>query len=424
MKHPNHQQSHYPVAMRPKPGATLQTKRPPVAPPVYRPQPVPKVLQRKVDTKQRAWAVGQHHCSPVTKPPLRSQPAAVNLQAKMSAAPTVQKHKPAFSPGHNGRPVIQRLIVKIPSTTGIATLEHAVDQAEVNDTVEALKAKTGQTNNDVVEYKKNHPSAWAWDATGHNYIVSHGTAHGGNLNGVFPNELAKALVANGLTNQAGRLKVVACYALEDRVSKSFAMPFVESLRTEGGVNIKGLRVRSTRALVHYTPDRGKYLFSTYPQNLPDVLVVRDRDRAETASATSRAALRALKDYVGTKTDTDKPGHQDQKIINILKKVDPAFVTTQRDILKGPWAGIKARVNLVTALPDPAVGPIASNQEVFTTFHRHKLIELQQAGDEYWTRKKAALGAALNTKAPTPHKQGRKATSIVELENQRYEEYTV
>jgi hypothetical protein len=53
----------------------------PAAPPVYRPQPVPKVLQRKEATVQSPPAVGPKH-TPAAPPVYRPQPAPKVLQAK------------------------------------------------------------------------------------------------------------------------------------------------------------------------------------------------------------------------------------------------------------------------------------------------------------------------------------------------------
>ena len=414
----------------------------------------PNTIQGQKLLGHELWHVVQQRSGRVSNPfgggvavvqdhALEAEADRMGIKAAMTQVVQRQKHTPPVSPTappvdrlqrapgvsqpkvaqRQIRPVIQRLIVKLPPSKSVATLEEAVDAAEVTDTVDALKAKTGQTNNDVVVYQKGTQSVWAWDAH-RNYIVSHGTAQGGHLNGVYPSELAKALVANGLTNQAGKLKIVACYALEDRVSTSFTAPFVEALRKEGGATIKGLRVQSTKALVHYTPDQGKYLFSNYPQNLPAVEAVRNRTKEKTSKAISTAALEALQDHLDGKDQNAKPVHQDHKLINLLKKVVPTFNTTDKDVLKGTWGAITAKVKQVQSVSTQVSSQISGSPDVYTTFHQHKRIELERMGNKYWTRKKAALEAALSQRTPTPHKTGRKATSMVELEQQRYEEHLV
>lgn len=82
--------------------AAPQLKKLPVAPPVYRPQPVPKVLQRKVAGPQPSARPAQPKRPPVAPPVYRPQPVPKVLQPKAAPRPA-----PVF---RNARSVVQRFI--------------------------------------------------------------------------------------------------------------------------------------------------------------------------------------------------------------------------------------------------------------------------------------------------------------------------
>jgi hypothetical protein len=73
---------HQPGAVQPKMATTPQMQRQPVAPPVYRPQPTPRVLQQKALTLPGA---SQNRRAPAVPPVYRPQPTPKVLQAKRSA---------------------------------------------------------------------------------------------------------------------------------------------------------------------------------------------------------------------------------------------------------------------------------------------------------------------------------------------------
>ena len=95
-------QSRLPV-IQPKPAAAPQKPKQPLAPPVYRPQPTPKVLQRKTAVGQRPPAT-QPERKPASPPPHRPQSRPAPPQAKthafktpVNSAPGV--YRPQLRPG-------------------------------------------------------------------------------------------------------------------------------------------------------------------------------------------------------------------------------------------------------------------------------------------------------------------------------------
>lgn len=76
-QHQSHQR-----AVQPKSAIAPQKPKQPVAPPVYRPQPAPKVLQRKMATTHQP--ANQTKPAPVAQPAYRPQPTPKVLQAKPS----------------------------------------------------------------------------------------------------------------------------------------------------------------------------------------------------------------------------------------------------------------------------------------------------------------------------------------------------
>jgi hypothetical protein len=107
----------------------INIKKPPPAPPVYRPQPVPKVLQRKTVPGQTVAAQHSNNQqkilqrkAPVAPPAYRPQPAPKVLQARAPlagsmkrgqppASKSVQRQRPASSPQRNSPvPAKQKVI--------------------------------------------------------------------------------------------------------------------------------------------------------------------------------------------------------------------------------------------------------------------------------------------------------------------------
>jgi hypothetical protein len=90
-----HQKSPRPAVAQPKTAAPFQKPRPPVAPPVYRPQPTPKVLQRKSANNQPQPGASQPRRAPAAPPPYRPQPRPPALQRKSHPqAPPVYRPQP------------------------------------------------------------------------------------------------------------------------------------------------------------------------------------------------------------------------------------------------------------------------------------------------------------------------------------------
>lgn len=108
------QPSCQPGALQPKSPAPTQTKRAPLAPPVFRPQPLPKVLQQKLHSTRPGIVhpeMNKRHPAP---PPLHHpQPIQKILQPKMNnsqahaARIVVQPKRALATPPVLRRPVIQ-----------------------------------------------------------------------------------------------------------------------------------------------------------------------------------------------------------------------------------------------------------------------------------------------------------------------------
>ena len=79
-----HQHSLKPGVAQPKIAPHAPAQRKPAAPPVYRPQPVPKVLQTKAAVNRQPQAAPSRQ-TPVAPPVYRPQPAPAVMQAKMIA---------------------------------------------------------------------------------------------------------------------------------------------------------------------------------------------------------------------------------------------------------------------------------------------------------------------------------------------------
>lgn len=92
-----------------------QTRTKPAAPPVYHPQPAPKVLQRKTADEQRKPAAHSNR-APAAPPVYRPQPTPKVLQRKAAAVPapasSAPRHAPAAPPVYRPQPVPKVLQTK------------------------------------------------------------------------------------------------------------------------------------------------------------------------------------------------------------------------------------------------------------------------------------------------------------------------
>lgn len=104
-------QPHRPGVLQPK-AAAPQVRQTPSAPPVYHPQPTPKVLQRKVVTTNRP--ANQPARAPLVPPVYRPQPMPVVLQRKASVV-----QPPRTAPSHPTQETKPGGIVR-PETTAFA----------------------------------------------------------------------------------------------------------------------------------------------------------------------------------------------------------------------------------------------------------------------------------------------------------------
>jgi hypothetical protein len=86
---------------------SAQSFKRPVAPTVYRPQPLPKVLQTKISSTQNRRATPAPHAPPVYRP----QAEPVSVQAKMAAAAQL-KNRPAAPPVYRPQPIPKVLQTK------------------------------------------------------------------------------------------------------------------------------------------------------------------------------------------------------------------------------------------------------------------------------------------------------------------------
>src|SRR5215211_1788896 len=90
------------TTVQPKTGAPAPGIKRPVAPPVYRPQPVPKVLQRKTAPGQNPPPAQPPH-RPVAPPVYRPHAQPAIAQAKM-ARPARNKAHPVAPPVYRPQP--------------------------------------------------------------------------------------------------------------------------------------------------------------------------------------------------------------------------------------------------------------------------------------------------------------------------------
>ena len=102
---------HAPGVLQPKAAQPAQPKKGPAAPPVYRPMPAPKVLQRKAPVQPQRPPAAPSHQTPAAPPVYRPMPVPRVLQRK-TATPQPPKHpahaaatRPAPTPPPVYRPV-------------------------------------------------------------------------------------------------------------------------------------------------------------------------------------------------------------------------------------------------------------------------------------------------------------------------------
>ena len=102
--HGNGAQPHKPAVLQPRVTTASQMKQPPAAPPVYRPQPVPKVLQAKNAVSQQPRAASTPR-QPIAPPVYRPQPTPQVLQQKTRISPPHMNVAPSI-PAPHARPQI------------------------------------------------------------------------------------------------------------------------------------------------------------------------------------------------------------------------------------------------------------------------------------------------------------------------------
>jgi hypothetical protein len=114
-------QPHQPSVAQPKMAAALAVKSQPVAPPVYRPQPVPKVLQTKSASAHQSQPNALPR-TPVAPPVYRPEPKRI-VQPKMATA--AQAHKPPQAPPvYRPQPTPKVLQSKRVGSNGYQGAEH------------------------------------------------------------------------------------------------------------------------------------------------------------------------------------------------------------------------------------------------------------------------------------------------------------
>ena len=152
---PRHSQQAFrpptPASIQPKMTTSPQMKKAPVAPPVYRPQPVPKVLQTKMASAQPA-PVGQTPRRPVAPPVFRPE-AKKTAQPKMAAAR--QGHKsPQAPPVYRPQPA-PSVLQTMRDKSGLST-RHTAGRTQAADAEQAGRKSAGQTS--IVQRAVSRPS--------------------------------------------------------------------------------------------------------------------------------------------------------------------------------------------------------------------------------------------------------------------------
>jgi hypothetical protein len=108
---------------RPAANAPVQPKRPPAAPPVYRPQPVPKVLQKKAPPGRPAETTQAQAARPAHTPPRPAAPPVYRPEPKKVAQPKAATPAHALPKPHAARHGEQPPPQKVSRPAAQATLQ-------------------------------------------------------------------------------------------------------------------------------------------------------------------------------------------------------------------------------------------------------------------------------------------------------------
>lgn len=161
-----------PKALQPKmagpsqPARVLQLKPQPVAPPVYRPQPTPKVLQKKMAASQPQMNDPQlKQRQPQAPPVYRPQPVPKALQKKAAGNPQTHQR------GLEHRPAAPPVLRPQPAPKSSQPNQHAVAQMKARSTLQRVGAQlAGGSGKMRTGYKQVAGEARNRAARGHSVV--------------------------------------------------------------------------------------------------------------------------------------------------------------------------------------------------------------------------------------------------------------
>lgn len=218
-------QPNSPGVLQPK-AAAPQVRLTPAAPPVYRPQPIPKCLQPKTATP-RQTPQGRANATPPAPPVYRPQPTPKGLQRKPAyVQPPRAGHTPQGAPAPPARgPVIQRMVLSI------GNIDKTIEKSE--------KALLGAKGGESVRLSDTGQPLARLQPDETLYINAHGSPQ--TLGGMSPQELVKELLRNGLpANYQGKIYLHGCNSATDSSGASYAQKFQTNLAQLGvRVRVKG-----------------------------------------------------------------------------------------------------------------------------------------------------------------------------------------
>jgi hypothetical protein len=148
--------------------ATVQQKpKQPIAPPVYRPQLIPQVLQRKAVIKQPPLAAGQTKPAPAAPPVYRPQPTPKVLQrtiAQGQSKTTLNRTQPMGLPAHQPQPAPKVLQIKKPTMERVtpqqgSALLKSSPVYKPNTVPQVLQAKSQRTPHQTPIQQQPRPGA-------------------------------------------------------------------------------------------------------------------------------------------------------------------------------------------------------------------------------------------------------------------------
>ena len=242
-----------PVVLQPKTAVSAQSLKRPVSPPVYRPQPVPKVLQKKVN--MGAPSHTQQSPRPLVGPPVYRPEAKKVLQPKTAAVVqrrTGPKAPPVYRPNSTPR-VLQRksatpdhLPYKVPNHRSVGVIQRVVINLDPEDKAIKEAAKFHKERDDRFEDRNtplievgDEPNPRAFEVVGNNEditIMAHGTPDMGGdeprVGGKTAAQLFQFLVAMGFRRtHTGIVNLSNCTSAWDRKGTgSFADRFAKILK--------------------------------------------------------------------------------------------------------------------------------------------------------------------------------------------------